>query len=114
MKKTLEIRNYRLYPNKRNEFHRLVSEQSYPLMKKWEVDVVAFGPSAHDEDSYCLIRAYDSEEHREQSQEAFYSSDDWREGPREAILPLLEKGVAITIVWMLRRMMLLGEFCRNR
>ena len=97
MKKTLEIRNYRLYPNKRNEFHRLVSEQSYPLMKKWEVDVVAFGPSAHDEDSYCLIRAYDSEEHREQSQEAFYSSDDWREGPREAILPLLEKGVAITI-----------------
>ena len=97
MKKTLEIRNYRLYPNKREEFHRLVTEQSYPLMKKWKVDVVAFGPSSHDEDSYCLIRAYESEAHRETSQDAFYSSDDWKEGPREAILPLLEKGVAITI-----------------
>ena len=97
MKKTLEIRNYRLYPNKRDEFHQLVTEQSYPLMKKWEVDVVAFGPSHHDEDSYCLIRAYDSEQHREESQEAFYSSADWHEGPRAAILPLLEKGVAITI-----------------
>ena len=97
MNKTVEIRNYRLYPNKRDEFHRLVTEQSYPLMQKWEVDVVAFGPSQHDEDSYCLIRAYNSEDHREESQDAFYSSLDWRNGPREAILPLLEKGVAITI-----------------
>jgi hypothetical protein len=36
------------------------------------------------------IRRYDSLAQREQAEEAYYASDDWRKGPREAMLGLIE------------------------
>lgn len=48
------------------------------------------GPSLDGEDDYHLIRAYDSVEALRAGQDAFYASDEWREGPREAILALGE------------------------
>lgn len=90
MKHLVEFRSYTLKPASRERFHQLVLEQSMPMLKCWHVDVVDFGPSAHDEDSYYLIRRYDSLAHREQSQDAFYGSDEWKLGPREAILALIE------------------------
>jgi len=93
----VEIRSYNLKPGTRNEFHRLVIEQSMPMLKRWNVDVVAFGPSLHDEDSYYLIRRYDTLAHREQSEDAFYGSDEWRQGPREAIIALIERSTEILL-----------------
>ena len=52
--------------------------------------MVAYGPSLHDENSYYLMRRFESLTHREQSEEAFYGSDEWRQGPREAIIALIE------------------------
>ncbi len=63
----------------------------------WKVDVVAFGPSPHDENSYYLIRAYKSLEDRQVSQDAFYGSDEWRKGPREEIVGLIESYTTIAI-----------------
>lgn len=97
MKKLIEIRSYNLKIGSRNEFHRLVLEESLPLMKKWHVDVVAFGPSPHDDTSYYLIRAYENLAERQSSQDAFYSSSDWRQGPREAIVSLIESDTSIVI-----------------
>jgi len=97
MKKLLEIRAYNLKAGGRNEFHRLVLEESMPLLKKWKVDVVAFGPSPHDENSYYLLRAYKSLEDRESSQGSFYGSDEWRKGPREEILALIESDTSIVL-----------------
>ena len=57
MRKLVEIRSYTLKPGAREKFHRLVCELSLPMLKRWGVDVVAFGPSPHDEVSYYLIRA---------------------------------------------------------
>ena len=48
------------------------------------------GPSPHDADSYYLIRSYESLAQREASQAAFYGSDEWKRGPREAIVGLIE------------------------
>jgi len=67
------------------------------MLKRWNVDVVAYGPSRHDEDSYYLIRRYDSLAHREQSENAFYSSDEWRQGPREAIVALIENYTEVVL-----------------
>jgi len=86
----IEIRSINLKPGRREEFHRLYIEQALPLLKRWNFDVVAHGPSLHDENSYYVIRRYDSLAQREQSEDAYYSSDDWRQGPREAILALME------------------------
>jgi len=97
MKKTVEIRSYNLKPGSREEFHRLVLEKSMPMLERWKVDVVDFGPSLHDENLYYLIRAYDSLEHRQASQDAFYGSDEWRQGPRDAIVGLIESYTTIVI-----------------
>ncbi|MBE2201082.1 MAG: NIPSNAP family protein [Anaerolinea sp.] len=97
MKKLVEIRSYNLKEGSRNEFHRLVLEKSLPLLKQWRVDVVAFGPSPHDSTSYYLIRAYDNLAERQSSQDAFYSSLDWRQGPRESIVSLIESDTSIVI-----------------
>jgi len=93
----LEIRSYTLKPGTRNDFHRLFMEGAMPLLKRWSVDVVSYGPSLHDENSYYLMRRYDSLAQREESEDAFYSSDDWRQGPREAILALIENYTEIVL-----------------
>jgi len=55
------------------------------MLHRHGIDVVAFGPSRHDDDSYVLIRAFDSLEDRQRQEAAFYSSQEWRDGPRQQI-----------------------------
>jgi hypothetical protein len=90
MNHLIEIRSYNLQPGTRDEYHRLFLEEAYPLLQRWNVDVVSYGPSLHDENTYYLIRRFDSLAQREQSEETFYSSDEWRKGPREAVLACIE------------------------
>jgi hypothetical protein len=86
----IEIRSINLKPGKREDFHRLYIEEALPLLERWSFDVVAHGPSLPDENSYYVIRRFDSLSRREELEDAYYSSDDWRKGPREAILALME------------------------
>jgi hypothetical protein len=44
-----------------------------------------------------LIRRYDSLSQREEREDAFYGSDDWRQGPREAIIALIENYTEIVL-----------------
>lgn len=62
------------------------------------MDVVSFGNSIIDKNSYYLIRAYDDPEHLKTSQDAFYSSDAWREGPRSAIIERIETSVKSVMI----------------
>lgn len=86
----VEIRSYNLKPGTRDEFHRLFLEEAFPMLKRWNVDVVSYGPSLHDENSYYLMRRFDSIAHRDESENSFYGSDEWRQGPREAIIACIE------------------------
>ncbi len=86
----VEFRTLNLKPGTRGQFQRLYVERSLPLLKRWDQDIVAHGPSLHDENTYYVIRRFDSLRHREESEDAFYASDDWRTGPREAILSLID------------------------
>lgn len=90
MNRLIEIRCLTLKPGTREEFHRLFSEESLPLLKRWKFDVVAHAPSLHDENTYYVIRCFESLSQRQQMEDAFYGSDDWRLGPREAMLSLIE------------------------
>jgi hypothetical protein len=89
----IEIRTLTLKANSRQEFHRLYIEEALPRLQRWSFDVVAHGPSLHDENTYYVIRRYDSLAQREQMEDAYYASDDWRKGPREAMLALIESYV---------------------
>jgi hypothetical protein len=93
----IEIRSYRLKPGSGQEFHRLVVEESMPMLDRWDVDVVAFGPSLDDDELYFLIRRYASVEELRRSQAAFYGSAEWREGPREAIVSLIESDLSVVL-----------------
>jgi ketosteroid isomerase-like protein len=84
--RVVEIRSYNLKPGTRVGFHRRFLEEALPMLKRWQVDVVAYGPSLHDADSYYLVRSFPSIEERERAEAAFYGSDEWRQGPREAVL----------------------------
>ena|SRR5687768_2773703 len=97
MSSIIEIRSLNLEPGSREEFHRLYVEKALPLLKRWCFDVVAHGPSLHDENSYYVIRRYDSLAQREQMEDTYYASDDWRKGPREAMLALIENYMDIVL-----------------
>lgn len=86
MNKVIEILLYTLKPGTGPDFHKIMQEISVPLHKKTGMDVVAFGNSLHDSDAYYLIRAYDSLEQLNSSQDHFYASDAWRKGPRADII----------------------------
>jgi hypothetical protein len=96
-KRTVEIRSYNLKPGTRADFHRVVVAEAMPMLKRWKMDVVAFGPSPHDETSYYLIRAFASLADRQQREDAFYGSDEWRNGPRERILAPIESYTTVVI-----------------
>ena len=67
------------------------------MLKRWNVDVVSYGPSLHDENSYYLVRRFDSLSQRDTSENAFYGSDEWRKGPREAIVILIENYTEVVL-----------------
>lgn len=96
-KRAVEIRSYELQPGSRDAFHALMSEQAVPMLRRWNVDVVAYGPSGHDSDSYFLIRAYRDVAERDASQDAFYGSDEWRNGPRDAILAPIRHYTSVVV-----------------
>ena len=95
--KIVEIRTYNLKENSRDTFHRLFEERAMPMLKKWGIEVIAYGPSLHDKNTYTLIRKYNSIDHMQKSEDAFYGSDEWKNGPREAILALIENYTTLVI-----------------
>ena len=98
-KRLVEIRSYKLKPGAREAFHAAAVSSAVPLLHKWKMEVVAFGPSAHDPDAYFLIRAYADLADLKAQQDAFYGSDDWKNGPRSAVVPLVESYLN-TVVWL--------------
>ncbi len=95
--RVLEIRCYNLKPGTRDRFHKLFVQTSLPMLRRFKVDVVAYGPSLHDSDSYFLMRSYPSLEDRQRSEDAFYGSDDWRKGPRDAVMADIENYTTVLI-----------------
>ena len=79
--KVIEILTLDIKPGRRDEFHNVYVTQSVPLLKKWNFDLVAYGPSLHDANSYYVIRRFRNLEDGEKSEGAFYDSDDWKSGP---------------------------------
>jgi hypothetical protein len=85
-----EIRVYKLKENTATEFNKVFTEQSLPMMKRWKVNVVDYGFSLIDKDSFYLIRSYENLEQRKVSQDAFYGSDEWKNGPEKLIMNCID------------------------
>jgi len=90
MNMMIEIRTYKLKKGTGKVYEKVFVEQSLPMLKRWNVNVVDYGFSLDDEETFYLIRGYKNLEDRQNSQDAFYGSDEWKSGPREAILACIE------------------------
>lgn len=99
MNRLIEVRSYKLKSGEAVAFHRAVVEQAIPMLQQWGTDVVAYGPSAHEPDTYFLVRSYESLADLNSRQEAFYGSEAWRAGPREAVLGKIESYLN-TVLWL--------------
>lgn len=82
----LEIRSYTIRPALVAQFAHLMRQQSLPLLERAGTDVATFCACLDGPQSFVLIRAYRDLAHRSESQQQFYDSDAWRNGPRQAIL----------------------------
>jgi hypothetical protein len=90
----LELRSYRVVSGRTGDFVDLMRAEALPLLAQQEIDVVACGASldprdGDPQDAY-LIRAFADEQTRERAEREFYASAAWRDGPREAVLALIE------------------------
>lgn len=95
--KLVEIRTYKLKPGATDKFVAAF-ERALPLVRA-SMDVVAFGRSDHEHESFYLIRAYADREQLVEQQDAFYSSDAWRNGPRQPLVDCLEDYLN-TLLWL--------------
>lgn len=94
----LEIRTYRLKPGTIDAFHQAMHERAVPMLRDKGMNVVTYGKSDHEEETYHLVRAYASREALDAEQAAFYGSPEWREGPRGALVDRIETYLN-TLLW---------------
>lgn len=99
MKRLIEIRTYRLKPGKADDFRTIMSQQAMPMLIQSGTDVVAFGRSEHEEETYFLIRAYADRADLIARQDVFYGSSEWRKGPREAVIGCIDTYLN-TLLWL--------------
>ena len=96
-RRVVEIRSYNLKPGTRDRFHQLFLKEALPMLKRWKVDVISYGPSLHDQDSYFLMRGFNGVDIRQKEEDAFYGSEEWIKGPRERVLADIDSYTTVVI-----------------
>jgi hypothetical protein len=96
----IELRTYRLVAGTGEEFVRVMTEQSAPLQAAAGIAVLDTGVSLVAEEGHTeayLIRAFADLSTYKQLEDEFYASAAWRDGPRAAILSMIESYHTIAI-----------------
>jgi NIPSNAP len=86
----LDLRTYKLRPGAGEQFERILRADALPLLARFGIGVVAYGPSLEDGDAYYLLRSFASTAERDERLDAFYGSVEWRQQHREAVLALID------------------------
>jgi hypothetical protein len=73
------MRLFKLQPGTRPEFDRISRDGTIPMMRRYGINVLDFGPMLNDEDGYFLLRAFSSEEDRVEKSQAIYATAEWEE-----------------------------------
>jgi cytosine/adenosine deaminase-related metal-dependent hydrolase len=87
----LELRVYTLKNGTRDEFQRRAEREIVPMLRRHGITVVAARPSLHDENSFCLIRAFQSVEQRERQLADFYGSAEWLSRHEAAVMAMIDQ-----------------------
>ena len=85
----VEVRVYKLKPGVRGKFHEIAGD-AVAMLGRHKITVIGHGPSAHDADSYFLMRAYPSLEAREKALQGFYGSEEWEKRFNATVTGMIE------------------------
>lgn len=81
----LEIRLFTLHPGVQAEFDRVSRDGTIPLMRRCDIEVLAFGPCLNDENGYYLVRGFDDEDDRVRRSQAVYATAEWAKDYETAV-----------------------------
>jgi hypothetical protein len=70
-----------------------------PIVRASGMDVLAHGRSDHERTSYFLVRAFKAHAHLQAQQQAFYSSNGCKLGPRENLVSCVAH-YTNTLLWL--------------
>ena len=73
-----DVRIYKVRPGKADAFNKLAREETLPLATSVGHRIAAFGASEADEDTFYLVRSFESGEERTRLLEALYESEVWK------------------------------------
>lgn len=86
----LELRIFRLHHGRRNEFIARFRDHLLPMLQRHGIEVVAWGSSLHDQESFYVVRAYPSVEARQTALDAMFGSTEWLMQQEDAVLGMIE------------------------
>ena len=86
----LELRIYKVHYGRRDKFAESMETVLLPLFRRQGINVIHHGPSAHDKESYLLIRAFSSVADRTQKLDAAFSNADWLMNYETDIMSMIE------------------------
>ena len=87
--RVLEMRIVRLHHGRRNEFAVRFHDQLLPMLRSHGMEIIHYGPSLHDEDSYFLIRAWPSVAERQATLDTMYGGADWLMNQEQYLLDMI-------------------------
>jgi NIPSNAP len=86
----LDLRTYKLKPGAGEQFGRILVDDALPMLDRFGIEVVAYGPSLEDADTYYLVRSFRSAAERDERLDAFYGSEEWQTQHRERVVALID------------------------
>lgn len=86
----LDLRTYKLAPGGRGEFERIFREGALPMLVRYRIEVIGYGPSFADDAYYYLARAFPSVSAREEQLGSFYGSAEWKQNYQAVVAELIE------------------------
>ena len=86
-----ELRQYRVYPGKMEEWVRYMEEVIIPFQVSKGMVICGSFVGEEEDDLYVWIRRFDSEEDRERLYEAVYESDTWKNEVADEVGTMLDR-----------------------
>jgi hypothetical protein len=84
------MRLFKLHAGTRDEFHRISDEGTIPMMRRYGINVLAYGPTLNDENGYLLLRCFASEEERTRLSQSLYDNEEWERNYEEPVMSMIE------------------------
>jgi hypothetical protein len=88
--RVVEFRLFRLHHGKREEFAARFRDRLLQLHQRHGIELVTWGMSLHDQDSFYVVRAHPSVDLRERALDSMFGSAEWLMNEEEAVLGMIE------------------------